>query len=89
MTSKIIENIRKELYELGEKIIIELGVELVLKGRTSNAKKSRLISQAEVDVNENGIDIYMPDYWKYVEWGVSAANIPYNPHKRSGNKKSN
>ena len=50
MANKITEDIRKKLYELGEKIIIELGVELVLKGRTSSANKSRLISQAEVNI---------------------------------------
>lgn len=88
MKNKLTEDIIRQFHELGERIVIDLGVELVLKGRTTDAKKSKLISQATVVASESGIDIYMPEYWKYVEWGVSAADIPYNPHIRSGNKES-
>jgi hypothetical protein len=88
MAKNLHEEIRKKLYDFGEKIIIDLGVELVLKGRTNDANKSRLISQAQVQVDDGGLNILMPAYWKYVEWGVSPQNIPYNPHKRTGAGKS-
>ena len=44
----IINKIKEKLLQFGEDIIItDLGRELVLKGRTTDYKKSKLISEAE------------------------------------------
>lgn len=81
-------DIEKALKEIGEKAVIDLGAELVLKGRTTDAKKSRLIADAEVIVKDGIIEIWMPSYWQYVEYGVAASNIPFTPGKRGGKKPS-
>jgi len=61
---------------------------LVIKGRATDYKKSRLIADAEIKLNAEILEVWMPDYWRYVEYGVSPNAIPYDPHKRSGKKHS-
>ena len=59
------KKIQEALIKVGEKIIIDLGAELVLKNRITDATKSRLITEAEVRINGTMIEIWMPQYWEY------------------------
>ena len=78
------KKIQEALIKVGEKIIIDLGAELVLKNRITDATKSRLITEAEVRINGTMIEIWMPQYWEYVNYGTEPGNIPYNPGQRTG-----
>ena len=81
--------IKTAILEWAEKVVItDLGKELVIKGRATDYKKSRLIADAEIKLNAEILEVWMPDYWRYVEYGVSPNAIPYDPHKRSGKKHS-
>ena len=85
---KLQKEIDDALLLLGEDILFDLAAELVLKGRTSDKTSSKLITAAEVRLNNDAIEILMPDYWQYVEYGVAPSRIPYSPHRRSGKKNS-
>ena len=80
------KNLQKEietsLLLAGEDILFDLAAELVLKGRTSDKTSSRLITGAEVVLNEEVLEIWMPDYWVYVEYGTDASRVPYSPRKK-------
>ena len=77
--------IKSAILDWAERVVMtDLGKELVLKGRTSDAKKSRLIADCEIKIEGSQVNFYMPNYWQFVEYGVAPQRIPYNPNKRTG-----
>mgnify|MGYP003654451421 CR=1 FL=1 len=79
------EEISQKILQWAEEVVMtDLGKELVLKGRTSDYKKSKLIAGAEITFDGQVVNIWMPNYWQYVEYGVPASRIPYTPGKRTG-----
>tara|TARA_R100000734_G_C3314860_1_gene106588 strand:+ start:669 stop:1226 length:558 start_codon:yes stop_codon:yes gene_type:complete len=78
---KLSKTIQEDLLLIGEDIIIDLGVTLVLKRRIQDKTKSRLITEAEPKIDGTKLQIYMPDYWVYVNYGTSAGDVPYTPRK--------
>jgi hypothetical protein len=82
------EEISQKILQWAEEVVMtDLGKELVLKGRTSDYKKSKLIAGAEITFDGKVVNIWMPNYWQYVEYGVPASRIPYDPHKKRGDGK--
>ena len=83
--NSISEKIKNEILKWAENVVMtDLGKELVLKGRATDYTKSRLIADAQIRIEEDVVNIWMPIYWLYVEYGVPASRIPYDPHKRTG-----
>ncbi len=85
--SKLNKEIETSLLLLGEDIIIDLGTTLVLKNRIADRTKSKLITEATPKVEGTTLQIWMPEYWYYVNYGTYAADVPYTPRKKGEAKR--
>ena len=78
-----------ELKLVGTKTIAILGAKLIQLGRKATGN---LINSMESIVDQGAdyvqVSVIGANYWYWVEFGVSAQNVPYNPNVRTGAGKS-
>ena len=41
-----------------------------------------MITEAEVRIEGTQLQIWMPEYWYYVNYGTYAGDVPYNPRRK-------